>query len=141
MEEREWKNEFLGRCKYPREVFVDGMRIRITDETHAAYWDENGTRVALGPCDEVHAMELDLLDDADELVDFKDTGDGSDDDKEDDDLGDTGSDATDISGKKRADALELVAATSDVATLQEWLLATRDTQVKGAIKTRLAELG
>ena len=124
MDERAWNNEFLARCDWPRELFVDGMRLRITDEKHAAYWDENGKRVLLADTEERHAMELALLPESEQFADFPD---------------DAGT-VQGISLMKQAEAMEAVAACSDADTLRTWLLSTRNNQLKGAIRARLAEV-
>lgn len=129
MEERNWNHEFLGRCGFPRLVWADGQRILISDERHAAYWDENAKNVTLGPDAEAHAMELALLPEGEELADLADEGDGP------------GEDCGGISGLSRAEAKAKVADEADVETLRDWLMSATDSQVKGAIKARLAELG
>ena len=127
MEERSWKYEFLVRCEFPRLVWADGQRILVSDERHAAYWDENAKAVMLGPDAETHAMEMALLPEAEELADLEDEG--------------LAEDLGGIAGLKRADAKERIAAETDVGILQGWLMETTESQVKGAIKARLAELG
>lgn len=137
MEERIWNNGFLARCAWPRELFVDGMRILISDERHASYWDENGKSVMLADTEERHAMELALLPETEQFADFPDgAGTGHDD-------GDAHADAgtvPDISAMKQAEAMEAVASCSDAETLRTWLLSTRNNQLKGAIRARLAEV-
>lgn len=144
MDERAWNNEFLARCDWPRELFVDGMRLRITDEKHAAYWDENGKRVLLADTEERHAMELALLPETEQFADFPDgAGAGHDDGDDAADDGDAPADAgtmPDISAMKQAEAMEAVASCSDAGTLRTWLLSTRNNQLKGAIRARLAEV-
>ena len=142
MDERIWNNEFLARCAWPRELFVDGMRLRITDELHAAYWDENGKSAMLADTEERHAMELALLPDAEPFADFPD-GAGHDEDDasaDGDGEGDGAGVAPDISAMKQAEAMEAVASCSDAETLRTWLLSTRNNQLKGAIRARLAEV-
>ena len=143
MDEKIWNNEFLARCAWPRELFVDGMRLRITDELHAAYWDENGKSVMLADTEERHAMELALLPDAEQFADFPDgagAGHDEDDVAADDGEGDGAGSAPDISAMKQAEAMEAVASCSDAETLRTWLMSTRNNQLKGAIRARLAEV-
>ena len=144
MDDRIWNNDFLARCAWPRELFVDGMRLRITDELHAVYWDENGKSVMLADTEERHAMELALLPDAEQFADLAD-GAGHDEDDvaaDGDGEGDGAGagDAPDISAMKQAEAMEAVASCSDAETLRTWLLSTRNNQLKGAIRARLAEV-
>ena len=142
MEERAWNNEFLSRCAYPREIVVDGMRLRVTDAGHAAYWDEHGKSVLLAETMERHTMELALLPRTEAAASFAELlgSDGTEDGEE--GAGDAQeSDGVDIGAMRQADALALVAAADDSALLGSWLLRTRNNQVKGAIKARLAELG
>ena len=142
MDERAWNNEFLARCDWPRELFVDGMRLRITDEPHAAYWDKNGKSVMLADTEERHAMELALLPDAEQFADLPDDAGAGDDEGEanDDDAPADAGTVQDISAMKQAEAMEAVAACGDADTLRTWLLSTRNNQLKGAIRARLAEV-
>ena len=141
MDERAWNNEFLARCDWPRELFVDGMRLRITDEKHAAYWDENGKRVLLADTEERHAMELALLPESEQFADFPDgAGHEEYDVAADDGEVDGAGTVLDISAMKQAEAMEAVASCSDAETLRTWLLSTRNNQLKGAIRARLAEV-
>ena len=144
MEERNWNNEFLGRCGYPRLVWADGVRIELSDERHAAYWDEHAKIVMLGPDAEVHAMEMALLPEADELVDLPDPGERVDIAHDVNAVVQEVEDVQhldDISDLPQAQAIELVVQSEDVEELRGWLMSTRNNQVKGAIKKRLAELG
>ena len=142
MDERTWNNEFLSRCAYPREIVVDGMRLRVTDAEHAAYWDEHGKSVLLADTDERHALELALLPRTEVAASFAELLGGNDMGEGEEGAGDAQEDeSVDIGSMKQADALELVASTGDSALLGSWLLQTRNNQVKGAIKARLAELG
>ena len=141
MDERAWNNEFLARCDWPRELFVDGMRLRITDEPHAAYWDKNGKSVMLADTEERHAMELALLPDAEQFADLPDgAGHEEDDVAADDGEADGAGTVPGISLMKQAEAMEAVAACGDADTLRTWLLSTRNNQLKGAIRARLAEV-
>ena len=136
MEERIWNNEFLARCEWPREIVVDNMRLRITDAEHAAYWDEHGKKIRLADTDERHNMELNLLPIMNTADSFdKITGDGKIDDNN------TGNGDVGFNELKRSEKMEHVATETSVETLGVWLMACTDSQVKGAIKARLAELG
>ena len=142
MDDRIWKNDFLARCAWPRELFVDGMRLRITDVKHAAYWDENGKRVLLADTEDRHAMELALLPESERFADFPDDAGAGDDEGEanDDDAPADAGTVPDISAMKQAEAMKAVASCSDAETLRTWLLSTRNNQLKGAIRARLAEV-
>lgn len=133
MEERSWNNEFLARCGWPRELFVDGRRILVSDANHAAYWDEHGENLMLADSEERHAMELALLPDAEQFADLPDADEGE-------GCAGNADAAPDIASLKQADALAAVAACESVDTLREWMLATGNNQVKGAIRRRLAEV-
>ena len=133
MEERNWKNEFLARCGYPRLVWADGMRIELSDERHAAYWDENAKSVLLGPDEVIHGMELALLPEGEELADLPGVG-------QDGEAEPVAEHLEDLSGLSQAQALEAVAKSEDTEELRGWLLSTRNNQLKKAIKDRLAEL-
>ena len=144
MEERNWKHVFLGRCGYPRLVWADGQRIELSDERHAAYWDENAKDVMLGPDAEIHAMELALLPEAEELADLPDPGECVDVEQLVTDLGceeEYADHLDDLSGLSQAQAKEVVAKSSNVEELRGWLMSTGNNQLKKAIKGRLAELG
>lgn len=140
MEERNWNNEFLGRCSYPRLVWADGIRIELSDERHAAYWDDNAKSVMLGPDESVHAMELALLPEGEELVDLPAPGERIDLDQDVNAAGDTPPTIPDLSELSQAQALEVVGKSEDAEELRDWLLSTRNNQLKKAIKDRLAEL-
>lgn len=135
MDERTWNNGFLARCAWPRELFVDGMRLLISDERHASYWDENGKNVMLADTEERHSMELALLPEAEQFADLPDSaGTGE------DQASEATNDMPDISAMKQAEAMEAVASCIDAGALRTWLLSTRNNQLKGAIRARLAEV-
>ena len=141
MEERNWNNEFLGRCAYPRLVWADGHRIELSDERHAAYWDENAKSVMLGPDETIHGMELALLPDAEELEDLPDPGECVDIAQAVNECGQEVAHLDDLSELSQAQAKEVVAKSENVEELRGWLMSTSNNQLKKAIKDRLAELG
>ena len=59
---------------------------------------------------------------------------------EEEELGDEDGGAKDFADMTQAEAIEAARRCADPETLQGWLLMTRNNQVKGAIKARLAEL-
>lgn len=140
MEERNWKNEFLARCGYPRLVWADGMRIELSDERHAAYWDENAKSVLLGPDEVTHDMELALLPEGEELADLPNPVECVDIAQVVNTAGDAHRAVPDLSELSQAQALEVVGKSGDAEELREWLLSTRNNQLKKAIKDRLAEI-